>query len=332
MTVRSVETGFAGAVDVRRAVHLLSGYLCGTHSGARGGIGAVAAAAGHTVVRVQAAAPTIELSGARWSPSDGPAITLRARLCEALDRPEVVDLLVLGSQARGTATGCSDVDALLVLDERAADDARALARLRPHVLAAQRAVLAYQPLQHHGFLVVSERLLAKAATATGLPAETLVETRSLLGRPVRACLGALDRTHARVRLRELATAVCAKHSWPRHTWDVHVLVSQFALVPALYLQAEGEDVPKWRSFDEASERLGSALRGYAELEAAREVWPRRGRPLLAAASCLARNPWLAVAVWRRLPAPAPREVEKILGDETLRALQSTVREVTQRLE
>ena len=55
--------------------------------------------------------------------------------------------------------------------------------LDPLTLAAQRAVLAYQPMQHHGFEVVTPRLLEDANAALALPASWRAdETRARAAR------------------------------------------------------------------------------------------------------------------------------------------------------
>ena len=55
----------------------------------------------------------MELGEATWVP-DGDAERLAGAMRQSLDRPEVVDLIVFGSQARSATTGFSDVDAILV--------------------------------------------------------------------------------------------------------------------------------------------------------------------------------------------------------------------------
>ena len=88
---------------------------------------------------------------------------------------------MFGSQAGGRTTGFSDVDAILVISDEIAGDATEMPSLRRCVLAAQRAVIRYQPMQHHGFEIVTPTLLRDASGALALPAVALAETRSLRG-------------------------------------------------------------------------------------------------------------------------------------------------------
>ena len=114
-----------------------------------------------------------------WRPND--QNSLARALDAALTHPGVIDLVMFGSQAGGRTTGFSDVDAILVISDEIAGDATEMPSLRRCVLAAQRAVIRYQPMQHHGFEIVTPTLLRDASGALALPAVALAETRSLRG-------------------------------------------------------------------------------------------------------------------------------------------------------
>jgi hypothetical protein len=265
----------------------------------------------------------VELGGRPWSPDDE---RLAHGLREALAHPTVVDLILFGSQARGGMTGFSDVDAILVISDHAADDATALRALRPHILAAQRAVLRYQPMQHHGFEVVTPRLLASGCLA--LPSEALSETCSLRGTSLGAATQNGDR--ADERLVALSASLTSANSWPTHPWKTHKLVAMFELLPTLYLQARGRSVPKWKSFALARDELGEAWWPYDVLEEVRFLWPRERRRELELGVAIARNPWAAVAAWRRLPGRLPKPVSKLLDERLLSDLRMLASTMTER--
>jgi hypothetical protein len=264
----------------------------------------------------------VELGGHPWSPNDE---QLANGLREALAQPNILDLILFGSQARGGTTGFSDVDAILVISDDAADDATALRALRPHVLAAQRAVLRYQPMQHHGFEVATPRLLASACLA--LPREALSETCSLRGTSLAAATQNEDR--AGERLVALSASLTSVDSWPTHPWRTHRLVAMFELLPTLYLQARGTSVPKWKSFALARNELRPWW-PYDVLEEVRLLWPRERRRELELGVAIARNPWAAVALWRRLPGRLPKPVSKLLNDRLLSELRQLVSTMTER--
>jgi hypothetical protein len=311
------------ASPARRVAQLLSGYLCGTHSGivGRGRNGkpadpGIAADLHRTLRAEQRPAPNTKLGGARWSRAEE---ALSSRLGRALDHGAIVDLIVFGSQAHGGLSGFSDVDAILVLEDSAADDPSMLKSLRPRVLAAQRAVLAYQPMQHHGFEVVTPSLLRWGTEALRLPSSALETTETLFGRSLDATLSdTVD--DADGTLRTHGTQLSQVRAWPSHVWQTHRLIAMFELLPTFYLQSRGRPVPKADSFGEARGDFGDSWWPFDVLRELRLAWPRISRPSLEVAAASVRNPWLAVAGWRRLHAQVPGEVRRFLTPELLAAL------------
>jgi hypothetical protein len=287
------------------------------------------AAALAAALRAPAPAPAplaVTLGGAAWSCAADP--DLPGRLLAALDDPAVHDLVIFGSQARGSTTGFSDVDAVLVLDEARLAGAADLRRLRGRVLAAQRAVVAHQPIQHHAFEVVGRRMLAQAGECLAMPAEALAVSRSLRGVATEARFPAApDAAAARVVLVRMSGILSAMAAWPAHPWRLHGAVSMFELLPVLHLQAAGAPCAKWESYDRARPAFGDAWWPFDVLRDVRERWPRRPRPVVAAATALARNPWAVIAAWARLPVRAPREVSALLTPDCLSGLQRLAREM-----
>jgi hypothetical protein len=327
-------TSVAPGTSLRRLSRSLSGYLCGTHSGMlryRAGdrLDPSSVARLHRELKAPGS-PTTTLGERPWEPGEG-ARDLAASLDAVLDRSGIVDLILFGSQAKGSVTGFSDVDAVLVLENSAAEDPSSMRRLRRHVLAAQRAVLAHQPMQHHGFAVATPRLLLEASDALALPPEALSETRSLTGNAVDATFSP-DDPRARVTvLRELIRSTGDETRWPRHPWRLHRLISMFELIPALYLQGRGVAVEKSRSFDEARSDFGDGWWPYDVLREVRERWPRRALPALRRGASAARNPWVAVAAWRRLPVAADAEIRGMLTQDCLEALRAIAHEMSERV-
>ena len=309
----------------RDASRLLAGYLCGTHSGvlALGSAGARLSARRASLVAT--AHRNVASNGTRgeerevgrliWEP-DEQHQTLDRSLRRALAHPAVIDLVFYGSQANGGRTGFSDVDAILVITDAAAEDAEQLRALRSHVLAAQRAVIAYQPMQHHGFEVATPKLLLDGSDALALPPAALQDTRSLNGAGAIARL-ADGADPSKRSLAALVRTLAAVHAWPRHPWKAHGVVSMFELLPTLYLQSKTAPVPKRQSFEEARPEF-------------RAAWPRRRLPRLEHACAFARNPWVALAGWRRLPEPMPRDIQPLLTQRLLEGLQALAAQMLER--
>jgi hypothetical protein len=319
----------------RLIAKLLSGYLCGTHSGllSIAGSGRRLRASPELI---SSAHNALEITGTngraielgrnhRWQPAEQRVLADEIRA--ALTHPCVHDLVFYGSQARGGRTGFSDVDAILVVADEAANDVSVLRSLRPHVLRAQRAVLSYQPMQHHGFEVATPTLLKAGSEALALPVAALQETCSLNARTVSATLE--DRNGRNEGLSRLAEELERTKDWPSHPWDAHRLVAMFELLPTLYLQATGRAVPKWRSFEEARNEFHGRWWPYDVLQDVRQRWPRLHRPNLERAASVARNPWVAVAAWRRAPSRTPVPIDEVLTAgllDGLRSLAATMKE------
>jgi hypothetical protein len=302
----------------------LSGFLCGTHSGLRQRgsrrLDPDRLGAAHRELEARADSRSIRLGEKSWQPEPG-ARRLRNDLRAALANEHVVELVLFGSQAHGGTTGFSDVDAVLVITDDAADDPGRLRDLRPTVLAAQRAVLAHQPMQHHGFEVATPRLMTRAEEALALPQTAITGARSLNGQAVDASFSNSPRFNASEMLRGLAVQALAVGSWPRHPWDAHKVVSTFELLPTAYLQAGGTFVPKSASFDTARADLRTPWWPYDALREVRDRWPEISAPELRVSSAVLRNPWLAVAGWRRLPRRLPPSIRGLLSSELLAGLR-----------
>jgi hypothetical protein len=321
--------------SARLVTRLLSGYLCGTHSGLlrfsasgrRLSARAEAVSFVHRRLSLTAAGDELVLGERLWEPVEQGQLTQALR--SALACPGVLDLVLFGSQARGERTGFSDVDAILVIAEEVADRPERLRALRSRVLAAQRAVLAYQPMQHHGFEVATPKLLRVGSEALALPSVALEETCSLNGAGTTAwlCDGAAS---GQASLAALVRTLTQLKTWPTHPWKTHGVVSMFELLPSLYLQSRGAPVPKWRSFGEARPDFRDNWWTYDELQDLRAAWPRLRMRRLERASSVVRNPWVALAAWRRVPERLPRPIRPLLTPRLLEGLQTLARTMMER--
>jgi hypothetical protein len=320
------------AASRRLMARSLSGYLCGTHSGwlaRRRGDRLPLDELGAAHHQTQRDLSVDELTWATpWEPQ-GDLASLAARLGAALRHSAVLDLLVYGSHAGGAPTGFSDLDAVLVITDEAAGNAEALRELRPRVLAAQRAVLSHQPMQHHGFEVATPTLLASADGALELPREALLGARSLFGRRLDGGFSGAG-LDAAGRLESMTAQLSGLSAWPSHTWRLHGAVSMFELLPALYLQATGMEISKSRSFAVAREQFVGKWWPYDVLRDVRDAWPRTRDRRLEVAAAAARNPWVAVAAWTRLPSGWPAVARTLLSESCLTGLQQIAKLMAER--
>jgi hypothetical protein len=316
----------------RQISRSLSAYLCGTHSGLlslrrRDRLDPAQLARAHS--DLPEGKGSTRIGARRWDPASE-AVDLAQHLQTALNAPGVVDLVLFGSQARGGLTGFSDVDALLVIEDGIAEDPDALTALRPRVLASQRAVFAYQPMQHHAFEVATPKLLAQADDAIAMPAVAFDQASSLRGAGADASFSPEPPEHTRGRLAQLLADLQTVETWPQHPWRLHGLVAMWELAPALYVQALGEPVAKALSFERARADFGDAWWPYDVLRQVREQWVRSRQPMFVAASRALRNPWIAVAVRIRTPVAGRQPAARLLTDESLDGLRGLAREMMER--
>ncbi len=180
--------------------------------------------------------------------------------------------IVHGSVATGDAVAYSDFDALVVLRDELFSERGKLASTAYHLTRARRAMLQFDPLQHHGWFVLTESDLSNYPEEV-LPIASLERGKSLLRepcvltvsrRPSKAAAGSALDTLARGLLSQ-----CAPAFRPRDLYRAKSFLSRFMLLPALYLHArdgigiyKGEsfaaattDFPaaEWRAMDRASE-------------------------------------------------------------------------------
>jgi hypothetical protein len=103
------------------------------------------------------------------------------------------------------------------------------------------------------------------------------------------------------------------------------------LAPALYVQTFDQSVPKALSFEHAREDFGDAWWPYDVLEQVRAQWVRSSQSMFVATSRALRNPWIATALWMRLPVASRQPAQSLLSDECLTALRRLAREMTERV-
>jgi hypothetical protein len=249
------------------------------------------------------------------------------RLRLAMRHPDLVELIFFGSVARGSRTGFSDIDAMLVVSDRAGADPATLRALRRHVLAMERAILRFQPMQHHGLEVVTPSLLRRSGEALGMPQVAMLETRSLGGNQVESSFEGPNPGAALTSLGSLVNSTQRLEEWPDHPWHAHRMISMFELIPAVFLQATGDPTPKHESFGIAASQFRDWW-PYDRLRQVREAWPRKAAPILAAVASTTRNPWVAHSAWRQTPMPwrPPQELDV----ECLDALQQLGRRMLTR--
>lgn len=227
---------------------------------------------------------------------------------------DIADLLcgacVHGSLGSDEAVAYSDFDGLVILRHRAFESAQSLAQVTARLRELQRCMLQLDPLQHHGWFVLTEADLDAYCDAY-FPAALFSHARSLLpgvGGPL--MLRPRDsRAERREAFTALARATVDRLTQDRPPDDMYALksrLSEIMLLPALYVQARDDrGVFKKESFDLARRDFARDLWApMVAISAIRADWHYEPGPLRRA---LLTRPLAArrlVTRWLSPPVPA----------------------------
>jgi hypothetical protein len=249
-----------------------------------------------------------------------------------------LQLLLHGSLATCDATAYSDVDTLLIVSHDWLESGERVSELRRIVSRAQRWLYRFDPLQHHGFMLVTELDLGRYARWY-FPLELLSYAYSLGDvQPIRYRVraSAEDRTWLLRRVCErIERLERGEIPAPATRYALKLVLSEMMLLPTYYLQATGRVMYKRESF--------AAVRGDFSPEAraaidALTAW-RRDWQRAAWESCYrAFGAWVPDPIGRRMLARArtARVNERdrarwnhllpgarLLGDELLQRAEAT---------
>jgi predicted nucleotidyltransferase len=190
--------------------------------------------------------------------------------------PTVTNILVHGSQATDDACAFSDVDILVILDDRHQfarnDHVKAIRELR-RLLAS---IYEFDTLMHHGLMLLPASAL-DAYDERFLPVETLRVSKVLAG-PLSLALspaphdktGSVKRIHAAA---ESITMQMGRRIHRRGDYQLKNLVSGILLLPALFLASKSHFVYKRESFELARPYFSAAAWNFiASAEQIRRDW------------------------------------------------------------
>jgi hypothetical protein len=240
-----------------------------------------------------------------------------------------------GSTGTNEEVPYSDLDALVILGDRAFESARALTDLAARLGSLQRIMFDFDPLQHHGWFVLTAADLDWYCDAY-FPAELFRHARSLL--PVTGGLVNVRPRESGREIREafaaLATATIRELESGRIPSDAYRLkgtLSRILLLPCLYLQARhGTGVFKKASFAAAAAEFPPALWAVMdEISAVRAAWtfaPPAWQRLLLTRPVASRR-----LIARSLRTTVPAAVRSRLTPELWQAVVRLVRAMQARV-
>lgn len=160
---------------------------------------------------------------------------------------------VHGSLATGEEIAYSDFDALLIIKNDVFENTDKLAYVCSKVLDSKKILYEYDPLQHHGFFILTELDLNHYCQEY-FPTVLFDHAKSLFHDKGLNLLFKIRPSSKEgvIIFKNLANAIKGKlerKNYPKNYYELKLLLSQFMLMPALYLQAKGQYVFKKESFE-----------------------------------------------------------------------------------
>jgi len=178
-------------------------------------------------------------------------------------KDDLIGAYVHGSLGTYEEIAYSDFDALVILKGEVFESPERLAGVARKLSRARMIMLDFDPLQHHGWFVLTELDLRYYCSAY-FPVELFEHAKSLFDDKGLDLEIALRKSGSEVGevFEKIAASITRKienRQCPRNAYQSKGLLSQFMLLPALYLQAkDGRGVYKKDSFDVARADFGSS--------------------------------------------------------------------------
>jgi predicted nucleotidyltransferase len=178
-------------------------------------------------------------------------------------KDDLIGAYVHGSLGTGEEIAYSDFDALVILKLEVFELTERLARVARKLNRARKIMLDYDPLEHHGWFVLTE-LDLKFYCDAYFPVELFQYAKSLfdnkgLELEISSRESSFETRKAFEKMAETVIKKIENQQYPVNMYQLKSLLSQFMLLPTLYLQAKnGKGVFKKESFDKAKIDFDSA--------------------------------------------------------------------------
>lgn len=226
-----------------------------------------------------------------------------------------------GSLASDEEVQYSDLDASLILNDTAFNDLETFRKIVRMIWQAQYLLHKQDPLQHHGFFILTNDDLAHH-TYKRFPPQLFHESRSLLDDQelvLRISMRPEAPEERRESFQRMLNAVKEKFQekhYPENYFDLKLLLSQLMLLPTLYLQAKGHDVKKAESFLLARKEfrewewtpIETATRIRSQWQYSSPMWIRFIRRLY-------RNPFLSTLLEKRFGPTISPDLDVLLNQD-----------------
>jgi len=205
-----------------------------------------------------------------------------------------------GSLSTIDYTSFSDVDVGLIVKDEVMLNPKLLKELKRNLKSALRIILKFDNLQHHGFFIIPEGFLNNYPKDY-LSSEVFAYSAAL-SVPFKFQIREYYRPeHSKEKLLNMAKTVIKKASKPpMNLYNLKFFLSQFMLLPTLYLQAKGIYVYKKFSFDIIKKEFPEDWWVMEEVSRIRQEWHRSESKLFNTLLDTLPNPWMASLIYRKL--------------------------------
>lgn len=185
---------------------------------------------------------------------DNPAVLKMMKLFQLELKDDLFGAYLHGSLATNDVILYSDYDALLILKDKVFTSKKQLVRVATKLSSAQKIMHEYDPLQHHGWFIITESML-KNYPLTYFPPVLFEQSTSMfpnqgLKFEINYDANSADFETPFKNLSESLIAKLVGGFRPNNVFNLKSLLSEFMLLPTLYLQAKlKKGVLKEKSFD-----------------------------------------------------------------------------------
>lgn len=229
---------------------------------------------------------------------------------------DLLSVVLHGSAGDGRLTGYSDLDALVIIRNEVFSHPSKLVRLAKVLSAARMFMYRFDPLQHHGWFVLTEQDLL-AYPEFILPLEAIREGCVLLGEnnlTVSSMVSdkAVYQAAARRLVRKLHQQL--SDGWrPKNAYQLKSLLSEFMMLPVLYQQAIfGKGCSKRESFVKVSGSFKTATwNTMEEVSHIRQRWSYR--PGFLGRKILCNSHPFFYFLRKHWPSAVPTEIKPVLN-------------------
>lgn len=189
---------------------------------------------------------------------------------------DIFGCYVHGSMGTYDNINYSDFDALIILKDEVFEDKKRLRHALKHLLISQKFFFEFDPLQHHGWFVMSEKNL-KNYPLLFFPPELFSFAKSLFDNGTDFIINYNSAVDFRKPLFNLISAIersLRKDLSSYNMFQLKSLLSEFMLIPAFYMQAKtNSGIYKKLSFIEASKDFAEQeWKVMNDVSAIRNVW------------------------------------------------------------